>query len=162
MATYAKTKQSPQENPVTIKTTWKTNTPSGALVYAVELGLEKSKSPIKLDLNISRAIWSPEVYAGVTKAIFDALSLNPSDITESEASDNTLLERLTDLSAGNIEKENRNLSSKLEQHFLDAKLHKDAAVVLGAFMLRDSSRDFFDLRAPLCRMTAHLAFARAA
>src|SRR5207245_2051096 len=36
-----------------------------------------------------------------------------------------------------------------------------AALLLGAFALREWSGEFYDVRLPLCRMTAHLAFARA-
>ena len=161
MVACAKSQPVFEPHPISVKTTFKTNSLSGALVYDVELTIPKSKSPIKFDLRIDRAIWSPEVYAGLTKAIFDSAGLQPSDSATPDSDGSRLLASLTELSAEKIQKENLSLSKTLAQRFQDAQLHEEAALLLGAFMLRDSSRDFFDVRAPLCRMTAHLAFARA-
>ena len=52
------------------------------------------------------------------------------------------------------------MSADLEKDFTDPQLHEKAAALLGAFLLRDHSRHFFDIRAPLSRMTAHLAVAQ--
>src|SRR5947207_126449 len=52
------------------------------------------------------------------------------------------------------------LSQELAGDFRNPALHERAAVLLGVFALRESSGHFYDVRLPLCRMTAHLALAR--
>jgi hypothetical protein len=52
------------------------------------------------------------------------------------------------------------VSQQLENNFTNAALHEQAAVLLGAFAMREHSGDFYDIRSPLCRMTTHLAMAR--
>src|SRR5258707_15317749 len=72
----------------------------------------------------------------------------------------SLLAKLTDGTARTIEKENLSLSYDLENDFSNPALHEQAAVLLGAFTLREHSGDFYEIRSPLCRITAHLAMAR--
>jgi hypothetical protein len=71
-----------------------------------------------------------------------------------------LLEHLTDGLAETIAREDLQLSTNLEKDFTNPALHEQAAALLGAFALRENSGVFYDIRLPLCRMTAHLALAR--
>jgi hypothetical protein len=63
--------------------------------------------------------------------------------------------------AGVIELENQRVSQRLRTHMVDAEAHEDAALILGTFLFREAAGDFADVRTLLCRMTAHLALARA-
>ena len=52
------------------------------------------------------------------------------------------------------------MSAMLAKEFTRAFRHEEAALLLGAFSLREASGKFFQIRGELCRITAHLAFAR--
>ncbi len=77
------------------------------------------------------------------------------------APDPSLLELLLEMDAESIETAHNRLSGALAARFQDPGLHEGAALLLGVFSLREASGDFYDVRHTLCRMTAHLAFARA-
>ena len=104
-------------------------------------------------------IFSPGIYAGFGASLADALGLHPRG-DASDPGDTSLLQDLLDGTALTIERANQAVSGNLEQHFTDPRLHEEAALVLGAFLLRDHSGKFFDIRSPLSRLTAHLAVAR--
>ena len=74
--------------------------------------------------------------------------------------DTALLSNLLDGIPETIEQENQTLSAALEKEFANPALHEQAALLLGAFLLREHSGNFFEIRSPLSRMTAHLAMAR--
>jgi hypothetical protein len=74
--------------------------------------------------------------------------------------DTALLAKLEDGTPETIERENQRLSAALEDDFSNPELHEQAAVLLGAFMLRDHSGKFFEIRSPLSRLAAHLTMAR--
>ena len=105
-------------------------------------------------------IWSPEVYGDIAGKLFGAVGMAPSDLAPPSAQDDEFLSNLADLTARRIAQQDVSLSGALAGQFRDAALHEKAALLLGAFMLREHSGEFFDIRSPLCRMTAHLAFAR--
>jgi tetratricopeptide (TPR) repeat protein len=69
------------------------------------------------------------------------------------------LSRLADGTPETIEQENQRWSAALGKEFGSPELHEKAAVLLGAFMLRDHSGYFYEIRSPLSRLTAHLAMA---
>jgi hypothetical protein len=54
------------------------------------------------------------------------------------------------------------LSDELTKQPLSAKLHEEAALLVGSFALREADLDFMDTRRALNAMSAHLALARAA
>ena len=126
-------------------------------VYEVQIHLDPKLSVLKSEVDVNGPIWSPEVYQEVTEALANSVAL---DVMKSDTSEDTeLLSQLTDGMANTIEVQNKELSRVLEGDFSNPKLHEEAAVLLGAFMLRDHSGYFYDLRCPLSRMTAHLAMA---
>jgi tetratricopeptide (TPR) repeat protein len=129
-----------------------------APTYELEINLDNKFNGLKTKLDINGSIWSPEVYDGVGKMLANAVGLGAGTIDD--ADNTTLLAKLADGSATTIEKENQKLSSELENDFGNPALHEQAAVLLGAFTLREHSGDFFEIRSPLCRITAHLAMAR--
>jgi hypothetical protein len=60
-----------------------------------------------------------------------------------------------------IERANEEISARLRRSLLDPFEHEAAALVIAAFALREAAGSYSDLRAVLCRLTAHLAFAEA-
>ncbi len=124
-------------------------------VYEIKALANKSADKT---LVLNQPIWAPGLYADLARDLITdptrpAQRADPSDLT-------TLLE-LAYLEPGTIEAENQRISSQLATNFYDPVLHELAAVILGAFALREYSDNFYDVRLPLCRMTAHLAFAQA-
>jgi hypothetical protein len=146
--------------------------PSQALPVEVsELGLSTEALPryqVKVQLGeagealcelpITGAIWAPATYQPLGRVLFEKLRL--SDTGESSA-DESLLEQLQDLRVETLARLDGELSALLAEEFTVANRHEEAALLLGAFALRQTSGVFFQLRAELCRMTAHLAFAGA-
>src|SRR5436190_2732954 len=158
MAVLAKTPNVTDSNAFSIRVTEKPNSPLGSPAYAAKLKLPQA-APLTCDLLVKRPIWAPEVYLDVLEKIGSQTGLNVP--RAAAASENTvrLLETLLDARAETIERENQTLSAALEKNFLASNLHEQAALLLGAFALRENSGDFFDRRTSLCRITAHLAFA---
>jgi tetratricopeptide (TPR) repeat protein len=129
-----------------------------APTYELLVNLDVKINGLKTKLAVDGPIWSPEVYDGVAKMLANAVGLPAGAMN---GFDNTaLLTKLTDGKATTIEKENQRLSLDLENDFSNPSLHEQAAVLLGAFTLREHSGDFYEIRSPLCRITAHMAMAR--
>lgn len=130
----------------------------GAPAYSLEIALP-DQPVLRSEVDVNGPIWAPEIYAGIIEDLAAGIGLEPSAPQEAKG-DTDLLLALTDGSAATLERENLRLSEALERDPGDVELHEKAAVILGAFTLRDRAGDFFDIRAPLCRITAHLAMAR--
>src|SRR6266513_4674998 len=59
-------------------------------------------------------------------------------------------------------REDKRLSTALTENPLDPELHEEAALLIGSFAMRESAGSTFcDIRRCLCKMTAHMALARA-
>ena len=122
------------------------------------------KQTLSFDLEINESnstIWSPETYKGFAASVFKALEVKartPATETETQES---LAESLLHPTAENLETQDQRLSQAMERDFTDPGLHEQAGLLLGSFALRENSGNFFDNRAPLCRMAAHLTMARA-
>jgi len=159
MAFFSKHKNSPASNDFSVVVQEKMDSSIDSPSYSIEVALDKSISPIKYDLSVNGQIWSPEVYTNLLQKIFDSIGTK-SDVVAPGPQDKSLISSLTELTARNLQEQNLALSSALEKQFGDPGLHEKAALLLGAFLLRDSSGGFFEIRSPLCRMTAHLALAR--
>jgi hypothetical protein len=67
---------------------------------------------------------------------------------------------LTALDVDALVKAGNTVSRALEANMRDPRAHESAALVVGAFALRDAADQFTDVRWALNRMTAHLAVAR--
>jgi len=157
MAFFAKHKNVPPPQHFLVMVQEKPDSSIDSPTYSIQITFDKSTPAIKYDLAVNGPIWSPEVYSNMVRTIFDAIG-TPADLTPG-SQDSSLISNLTELTARNLQEQNLALSRALENHFCDPLLHEKAALLLGAFMLRDSSCDFFDLRSPLCRLSAHLALA---
>jgi tetratricopeptide (TPR) repeat protein len=128
-----------------------------APIFDVTVQLGDSPA-IQTKLTISGPIWSEAVYADLTSTLAESLKLpSPSTAPEEDVS---MLDHLTDGLPETIAQEDLELSTNLENDFTNPALHEQAAALLGAFALRENSGAFYDIRLPLCRMTAHLALAR--
>ena len=131
----------------------------GAPVYQVRVGLGAKSKAVEVDVHVDGPIWSAAVYEPLVTNLAQAVGVEAPAVAK-DAADTALLQSLTRATARVIEEENLSLSAALDRSFNDPALHEKAALLLGAFALREHSGDFYDIRWALCRMTAHLAFAR--
>jgi len=135
----------------------KPGTPLDEPVFELHVRMESKHKELPSELAVNGPIWLPAVYQGVAAdlARIVGLAATPAEI----ADDTGLPAKLLDSEAATIEKADLSLSAALEKDFGNAALHEQAALLLGAFLLRDHSGDFFEIRTPLSRMTAHLTMA---
>jgi tetratricopeptide (TPR) repeat protein len=157
MAYYAKHQAQPKVNAEIV--TAEEITPISDSFPKYKLAVSLPGKSFVYTLEVTNNIWSPEIYSGFTKSIFDSLGLPASKA--STPSDLALLHSLLNLTATNIETQNKALSTALRSDFSNPVLHEKAAALLGTFALRENSGAFFDIHSPLSRMTAHLALAKA-
>jgi tetratricopeptide (TPR) repeat protein len=155
---YAANHRLPEAKYFSVTATEKPGSPLDAPVYELQINLDQKPAGLKLDLNVNGPIWSPGVYGDVAAALARAVGLKPP--AAHEAGNTALLSKLLNGTPETIERENQALSGALEEEFTNPVLHEQAALLLGAFLLRDHSGTFFEIRSPLSRVTAHLAMAR--
>jgi len=155
---YAASHQLPDPKIFQVTSVEKLGSPLDAPVYELQIRLDAKRGTLNSEVNVNGPIWSPSVYQDVAKTLAQQVGLTASN---QEASlDTSLLSKLTDDSPITIEQQNEDLSGSLESDFKNPALHEEAAELLGAFLLRDHSGYFYEIRSPLCRMTAHLAMAQ--
>ena len=155
---YASSHRLPEKRVFSVTATEKPGSPLDAPVYEVRVRLAPNKSAVKAEVSINGPIWSPAVYEALAKELARAVGLGGGN--PGKPDDTTLLSKLTDGTAETIEAQNQAISAALEKDFRNPDLHEEAAMLLGAFLLRENSGYFFENRSPLSRMTAHLALAR--
>jgi tetratricopeptide (TPR) repeat protein len=136
----------------------KPGSPVDAPVYELQIKVDPKVKNLKLELGVNGPIWSPSVYKEVAANLAGTIGIKAAGAASRE--DLTLMSKLADGRPETIEGENQGISAALEKNFGDAELHEQAALLLGAFLLRDHSGSFFDIRFPLSRITAHLAMAQ--
>ena len=154
---YARFHRLPDQKHFSVIATEKAGTPLDTAEYELQVRMDSIHTISKVELNLDQPIWSPEVYQGEVEDLAGALGLSPGNGDNWQ--DTALLSKLTGGTAETIEEQNGVLSRALENNFTDPGLHEQAAVLLGAFILREHSGYFYDIRFPLSRMTAHLAMA---
>jgi hypothetical protein len=110
---------------------------------------------------ISRYLWSPDDFASLAQAMLGPQPAAAAGAAIAPDRPSSILANLTDLRVETLIDENRRLSAELKANMRSAIAHEEAALLVGAFMQRESAGDFSDERSNLSRMTAHLAFARA-
>jgi tetratricopeptide (TPR) repeat protein len=103
--------------------------------------------------------WSIEDHTATARALLAANGLAPRD--DAPSMDTALLAELTTPTAEVLERRSGRLSSALRIEFARPDRHEEAALLLGAFAMREADGHFTDVRPALGRMTAHLAFASA-
>ncbi len=156
---YAKQHRLPDPQSLSVQADERPNSTYEQPTYDLQVNLGAGYAPLETDLKIDGPIWSPEVYAGVASALAREIGLSqPGGAVDNE--DSSLLKSLTDSTAQTIETENQSLSKALEADFNNSLLHEKAALLLGAFALREHSGEFYDIRSPLCGITAHLCMSQ--
>jgi tetratricopeptide (TPR) repeat protein len=114
------------------------------------------RAVVAVELPLRTGVWSPAEYEPVARRVMEGLGGK-----EAPSNDETLLGTLRDLRAGVIERENQRISKRLEQGMSSSAAHEEAALLMGAFALREAAGWFSDHRQMFCRMAAHLALADA-
>jgi tetratricopeptide (TPR) repeat protein len=155
---YAAKLRLPEKEYFSVTATERPGSPTDAPIYDLLINLDKQHAGMKLDVNVNGPIWSPAVYHNVATALANATGLIATGANQEGGTE--LLADLLDGTAETIEQDNHTVSDALEKSFANSQLHEQAALLLGAFLLREHSGHFFEIRSPLCRMTAHLAMAR--
>ena len=108
--------------------------------------------PVSVELPLRTGVWSPAEYEPLARALVTGLGKK-----EVPSSDDALLASLRDLRAEVIERENQRISKRLQAGMASSAAQEEAALLLGAFALREAAGWFSDQREVLCRLTAHLA-----
>jgi len=155
---YAAWKRLPEKKEFWASAIEKPGSPLDRPVYEVRVRLARGQGEVKKEVSIDGPIWSPAVYRTLVEEL--ARVAGVSAPKAGKAGDTQLLAKLMDGKAETIENENQRLSAALETNFTDPQLHEQAALLLGAFVQREASGYFFELRSPLSRITAHLAMAQ--
>ena len=101
-------------------------------------------------------IWSPETFRRVAELLMQGTASPVAASTDHNARG-----ALVHLTIETLLDENDRISAILEKDMRSPDAHEAAALLIGAFALREASGWFNDVRLSLSRMTAHLAVARA-
>ena len=141
---YAANHRLPEKKYFSVTAVEKPGSPSDAPVYDLQIGLDQKHTGLKLSLNVNGPIWSPEIYREVVAALAKVIGLKASGTNKIGST--TLVSKLIDGTPETIEWENQSLSKALEEEFTNPELHEQAALLLGAFLLRDHSGHFFEMR----------------
>jgi hypothetical protein len=112
---------------------------------------------VAVELPLRTGVWSSAEYEPLARALVEGLGGDK----EPPSPDEALLGTLRDLRAAVIERENLRVSERLKAKMTSSTAHEEAALLLGAFALREAAGWFSDERQVLCRLTAHLALADA-
>ena len=155
---YAATRRLPEPKYFSVSATEKPGSPPDAPVYELQINLDLKHPNLKLDLNVNGPIWSPRVYRDLATKLAQTVGLGI--VAANKTGDPARLSKLLDGTPETIERENQALSDALEKDFTNPELHEQAALLLSAFLLREHSGKFFEIRSPLSRLTAHLTLAR--
>jgi hypothetical protein len=102
--------------------------------------------------SIADHVWSPATYRAAAEAAF-APAAADADLDVRAA--------LVDLTSEVLIAQNERVSMALESDMRRPAAHEAAALLVGAFALRESAGWLYDVRPSLSRMAAHLAVARA-
>lgn len=156
MAAYARhpPKPSPNDWRVTIDFASR-SAGSGASLKPLHMKLRVAGKLLALD--VPRYLFSPEAYVPLARALLPTRS---SETPTRLLADDALLAALLDLRASVIEEQSGRVSDALELDPLHVAAHGQAALILGAFALREAAGHFSDVRPALHRITAHLALAQ--
>jgi tetratricopeptide (TPR) repeat protein len=125
--------------------------PSALAAFTVEVAGRRH------DVAIADYFWSPSPFVPIARALMPEGAVDHA----ADATDTELLTALTNPRADVIQAQNVRLSALLHDHPRSSALHERAALLVGALALRENAATMSDPRLMMCRMTAHLAVARA-
>jgi hypothetical protein len=107
-----------------------------------------------VDVDLSAQLWSPAAFAPLAAAV-------TGPVTATGAMGSPVHTALLDLTPATLVATGASTSRDLASDMRNPASHDAAAMVIGAFALRESAGRFHDVRWSLNRMTAHLALAAA-
>jgi tetratricopeptide (TPR) repeat protein len=122
--------------------------------YTLYFGWEQRQ----YEIEVSDHVWNPDTYVDLARSRLEGAPRPEGGARHFV--DEEMLASLTDLRVAVLQEQNRRLSESLAQDRLDPQLHEQAALLLGAFALREAAKTLADERYAMCRMAAHLAVAR--
>jgi hypothetical protein len=161
-AAYAATGRAPRPEDLKLEVSQEAS-PKGAsptLRVSASLAIDPGQPPrtVREELRLEPHLWAPAQYEGIARAFLGTEAVpSPASTRTPKGGEARLLGALLDLRASTLLRENRTLSDRLKANPRDPAAHEDAALLVGAFALRDAAGWFEDTRPALCRMTAHLA-----
>jgi len=112
-------------------------------------------------IRIEEHLFAPRTFEPFAREALAGVDLGGTRPASGSGEDARLLTALLEPQASVLVHEDLALSQKLEADPKDAGAHERAALLLGAFALRDCAGSSTDIRPALARITAHLALARA-
>jgi hypothetical protein len=124
-------------------------------IYDVALNGDAA-TPVVVDLR--QDLWSPAQFSTLARAAFGGGQTTGRQQPVEAAQ---FFRQLVDLTPGSLVAASAAVSRALAADIHDWRAHESAALVLGAFALRESAGRFNDTRWAMNRMTAHLAVATA-
>jgi tetratricopeptide (TPR) repeat protein len=126
--------------------------------YSLEITEVPDAPPLRDSLVIDDHLWSPRVYEGVATRLLERLGVRA---RRTDTPTESALLVLTDARASVLETENQRVSSWLAASPASPEPHERAALILGAFGMREAAGRFSDTRRTLSAMTSHLALGHA-
>lgn len=153
MVFFAKTGKRPSSGQVSVST--KETREAGKLAYDATLRVGDQTFDYRLVLNGS--VWSPEVYEGLSRLLLRGVG-------GSEGRGSPIpffVEALSSPTPQVLLALDGELSQAMGSAPSEPVYHVDAALLLGAFALREASGPFYEVRSELNQMTAHLVMGRA-
>lgn len=140
--------------------------PSEAAWLTAQVGLEIERAMAvapasRTPLVPTPHVWASEAYQPWAVAVLKRARQQETPAAPAAITDDLLLERLGVLGAEPLLSASRLVSQALRDSPRDPVLHQQAALVVGAFALREPQGWYFDVRDELSRVTAHLALAEA-
>ena len=167
-AAYAEGREAPTEQALRFKVTSKAEAGSadGSVFVEVSLAAAPPNPPrsISETLSFEEHLFTPRGYERLARQLLGPVA--PRVASGPRGGPRTpqalrLLSSLLDLRAEILVREDESLSKQLETDPRDHEAHEGAALLLGAFALRDAAGRSTDTRAAVCRATVHLSVARA-
>lgn len=154
MTLFAKDTKMPVSNALEFNTKMAAGSVNDFTFSAKTSSASASKS-----LGLQHFLWASENFIPWANTLLDSWQITrPSQNT---APNTGLLKSLASPGPETLVKESQRISGELTKQPLNAELHEEAALVLGYFGLQEAGDVFADTRRTLCRMSAHLALARA-
>ncbi len=126
--------------------------------YKFQLVLPGQTEPISHEFTLNGYIWSPATYQPFVKQLMEALKLKAD---QTSVTPENYLKILSDADMAELFAENDRISKALSETPLDPCLHEQAALLQATFDMLELAGNYSDTRAPLNRISAHLAIAEA-
>jgi tetratricopeptide (TPR) repeat protein len=131
--------------------------PAWQPAYQIRITPHGQQKTIEGKIHFTKPVWDPESYEPLFAKIFSAYPIKGT--AAAPQSELSIVSRLTDFNARALQEENSRLEKMFRTNFVSAEAHLEAAVLLGAFALRDFAKEFYDVRSELCELTVRIGFA---